>query len=170
VAPVVAGRVNLNSAGIDVVAALLKGSSRDKGALPMDEIEARKVATLFVNAVRGTTPGFQPMVSRAEMVSQRQPDATTTGMVKMLSDSFTNAVDRSIKDRREVVTRALSSGTTVRNWTFMLDLVVQSGRLSPTSASLTDFNAAAERRYWVHFALDRLTGELLDVQWERVAQ
>lgn len=175
--PVVAGRVNLNAAGVDVIAALLKGSSRDKGAVPMTEADARKIATVFVNAVRGTSAvnGFQPMVSKADLVSQpKQPagggaaDGTTTGLMKRLSDEFSIAEDRSIKDRRQVVTRALSSGTTVRAWNFMLDLVVQSGRLSPKAASLTDFNAAAERRYWVHFSVDRLTGKLLDVQWERV--
>jgi hypothetical protein len=175
--PVVAGRVNLNTAGVDVIAALLKGSSRDNGAIPMDTAEARKIATVFVNAVRGTTivDGFQPMVSKAELISQpKQPigaaaaNGTTTGLMKRLSDEFASAEDRSIKDRRQVVSRALSSGTTVRAWNFMLDLVVQSGRLSPKAVGLADFNAAAERRYWVHFSVDRLTGKLLDVRWERV--
>jgi len=178
VAPVVAGRVNLNTASVDVVAALLKGSSRETGAAVMDAAEARSLATVFVDAVRGqvSANNFQPMVSLSELVSQpRQvsgggaPDGSTTGIIKRLSDNFSSATDRSIKDRRQVLTRALSSGTTVRTWTFMMDLVVQSGRLSPKAASLADFNAAAERRYWVHFSIDRITGELLDVQWERVS-
>jgi hypothetical protein len=178
VAPVVAGRVNLNSAGVDVVASLIKGSSREKGGTTIDTAEARSLATVFVSAVRGVAPvnNFQPMTSRGEMVSQPKQavapalaDGSTTGIVKRLSDAFTNVTDRSIKDRRQVVTRALSSGTTVRTWTFMMDLVVQSGRLAPASASLTDFNAAAERRYWIHFSIDRITGEVLDVQWERVS-
>jgi hypothetical protein len=129
------------------------------------------------HAVRGkvSVNNFQPMVSLNELVSQPKqaasggsPDGTTTGIVKHLSDKFSNATDRSIKDRRQVLTRALTSGTTVRTWTFMMDLVVQSGRFSPKATSLTDFTAAAERRYWVHFSIDRITGELLDVQWERV--
>lgn len=173
---VVAGRVNLNNAGVDVIAALLKGSGRDKGVAPMDTAEARSIATVFVNAVRGQLPQleFKPMVSLADLVYHPKPlgtqllDERKTGLMLLLSDQFANAEDRSIKDRRQVVTRALTSGTTVRAWNFTLDLVVQSGRLSRSAASLSDFNAAAERRYWVHFTIDRITGRLLDVQWERV--
>jgi hypothetical protein len=58
----------------------------------------------------------------------------------------------------------------VRSWNFMLDLVVQSGALYPGGDSLEKFNPAAEQRYWIHFALDRFTGKLLDVQWERVVE
>jgi hypothetical protein len=89
-------------------------------------------------------------------------------LVSLMADRFGSAEDRSINDRREAVVRALSDGTTVRAWTFMLDLVVQSGRLGPAAAGLEDFQPVAERRYWVHFSLDRLSGKLLDVQWERV--
>lgn len=176
VAPVVAGRVNINNASIDVVTALIKGASRERGMPAIDATEARRLATVFVNAVRQTAPynNFQPMVSLSELVSQPKqpvsgvPDGTTTGIVKYVSDFLNSAEDRSIKDRRQLVTRALANGTTVRTWTFMMDLVVQSGRLSPTAAGLNDFNSAAERRYWIHFSIDRTTGELLDVQWERV--
>jgi len=178
-AEVVAGRVNLNHAGVDVVTALLRGAGRDKSGTFLTAEEARQIATVFVSAVNGQQSQleFKPMVSLADLVYHPKPltgtslqDERKTGLMLLLSDQFSGAEDRSIKDRRQVVTRALTSGTTVRTWDFMMDLVVQSGRLSPKAASLTDFNAAAERRYWVHFALDRITGRLLDVQWERVTK
>jgi hypothetical protein len=173
-APVVAGRVNLNRAGVDVVTALLMGSSREDGAAAMTYTEANNLAKVFVKAVDGTAPqnGFQPMVSLSELVSQPKAGTTgsTTGIINKLSGIFSNSEDRSIKDRRQVVTRALTSGTTVRSWNFMLDLVVQSGRLPSSASDLNQFVSTGERRYWVHFAVDRITGTLLDVQWERVAQ
>lgn len=177
VAEVVAGRVNLNHAGVDVVAALLSGAARDKNGTYLSATEARQIATLFVSAVNGQQSQleFKPMVSLADLVYHPKPltgggvqDERKTGLMLLLSDQFGAAEDRSIKDRRQVVTRALTSGTTVRTWNFMMDLVVQAGRLSPTAAGLGDFSAAAERRYWIHFAVDRITGRLLDVQWERV--
>ena len=66
--------------------------------------------------------------------------------------------------------RALSDGTTVRSWTFTLDLIVQSGQLASEATSLEAFHASAERHFWIHFAIDRITGRLLDVQWETVKQ
>ena len=52
----------------------------------------------------------------------------------------------------------------------MLDLIVQGGQLTGGASSLQGFQAAGERRYWIHFAIDRPTGKLLDVQWEPVNQ
>jgi hypothetical protein len=96
-------------------------------------------------------------------------EAEAIGLVKLLSDKFSSATDRSINDRREAIARALADGTTVRSWNFTLDLVVQSGTLPPAATELEAFQPAAERRYWIHFAIDRITGRLLDVQWERVS-
>jgi hypothetical protein len=56
----------------------------------------------------------------------------------------------------------------VRTWNFTLDLVAQTGELPAAAKDLAKFQSFAERRYWVHFAVDRITGRLLDVQWETV--
>jgi hypothetical protein len=106
--------------------------------------------------------GYSPAISSSHLV--RAP-----GLARGLSEILTDSDDRSINDRRESAMRALSSGTTVRSWTFMLDLVVQSGSLRKSASSLEDFNLQAEQRYWIHFSLDRFTGKLLDLQWEKVS-
>jgi hypothetical protein len=160
---VVAGRINLNTAPAPVIASLLSGVARDQG----NNLSAAEADTLANQVVAAVRNGGIPLLSKAELVT-RTNSTGTSSLVKNLSNSFASAENRSINDRREAITRGLADATTVRAWTFLLDLVVQSGRLAPTATTLNDFRASAERRYWIHFSVDRLTGELLDVQWENV--
>ena len=183
--PVVAGRVNLNSASEEVLKALFAG------ALVEDEIvgngaadlktfsddQPAELASKFREWVDSEEDDKGPLLSMADLVQGYSPDISSSshlveapGLARTLSEILTDPDDRSINDRRESALRALSSGTTVRSWTFMLDLVVQSGSLRKSASSLEDFNLQAEQRYWIHFSLDRFTGKLLDVQWERVNQ
>ena len=51
----------------------------------------------------------------------------------------------------------------------MIDVVAQSGRYKPNANSLqNDFIVEGEQHYWVHVAIDRFTGEVLDKQIEVV--
>lgn len=168
-AQVVAGRVNLNAAGPEVVAALISGTARDE-ANYISAADAAMLAKTLVDSIRSKAANKGPVLSKSELVSRPAGTAAATSLITTLSDKFTKAEDRSINDRREAVIRALSDGTTVRTWNFMLDLVVQSGQLTPAAASLRQFQSSAERRYWIHFAVDRITGKLLEVQWEPVKQ
>ena len=161
--------MNLNSAPLEVLGALLSGAHRDEDApLPPAEV-AQMARGLFVH-VRSQSSSAGPLLAKSDLVTRSFPGParTTENLVTQMSRLYRNPVDRSINDRREAVTRALSDGVTVRSWNFMMDLVVQGGRLPPTASSLENFQSSGERRYWVHFSLDRVTGQLLDVQWERV--
>jgi hypothetical protein len=166
---VVAGRVNLNSAPLEVLGALLSGAHRDENA-PLPAAEVTLMAKALFTHLRSPTSPAGPLLAKSDLVTRSfpGPSRTTENLVTQLSRQYRSAMDRSINDRREGVTRALSDGVTVRSWTFMMDLVVQSGRLPPAASSLEAFQSSGERRYWVHFSLDRVTGQLLDVQWERV--
>ena len=167
---IVAGRVNLNTASPEVLSSLISGVARDHDNL-ITPAEADTLAELLASQLHSTSAGAGPLLSKAQLVSRPGPDSgKNTSLITLLSDQFTSAEDRSINDRRESITRALADGTTVRSWCFMLDLVVQSGKLPRSATDLDDFHAVAEQRYWIHFALDRFTGKLLDVQWERVTQ
>jgi hypothetical protein len=53
----------------------------------------------------------------------------------------------------------------------MIDVIAQSGRYPPNAASAADlakFVVQAEKRYWLHIALDRFTGGVIDQQLEAV--
>ena len=50
----------------------------------------------------------------------------------------------------------------------MIDMIAKSGRYPPTAADLTQFVVEGERRYWLHVAIDRFSGEVVDQQLEAV--
>jgi len=47
-------------------------------------------------------------------------------------------------------------------------LIAQSGRYAPGETDLKSFVVEGEQRYWVHVAIDRLTGEVIAKQIEAV--
>jgi len=67
-----------------------------------------------------------------------------------------------------LVSRALADVATTRVWNLMIDVVAQSGRFSLNAEHLNQFVVEGESRYWLHIALDRFTGRILDVQSESV--
>jgi hypothetical protein len=166
--PVVSGRVNLNSASVEVIAALLRGTALDDDRY-LDDARAAALANDVYLWVRSSAVGQGPFTSKAALVSASAPTDKAKGLIFELSKKLSNQ-DQSINDRREFAVRALSDGTTMRGWNFLLDLVVQSGQLAPTSTGFDDFQVSAERRYWIHFAIDRPTGKLIATQWENVVE
>jgi hypothetical protein len=51
----------------------------------------------------------------------------------------------------------------------LIDVVAQSGRYKPNEQIFRDdFVVEGEQHYWVHVAIDRFTGEVLDKQIEIV--
>ncbi len=49
-----------------------------------------------------------------------------------------------------------------RTWNLLIDVVAQTGRISPSAKSLASFVVAGSRRQFVHVAIDRYTGEIVD--------
>ena len=47
-------------------------------------------------------------------------------------------------------------------------VIAQSGRYPPNANNLASFTVEGEQRYWVHVAIDRFTGEVIDRQDEVV--
>ena len=77
--------------------------------------------------------------------------------------------NQAVKARREVVARVVSSVAQTRTWNFVIDVVAQSGRFKPNAGSLqNDFIVEGEQHYWVHVAIDRFTGRVIDKQIEVV--
>jgi hypothetical protein len=167
--PVVAGRVNLNAASKETLAALLRGTAIDDGRY-LDSALATTLANDIHQWVRSSAAGQGPLDSKAALVGSAIPDASVTkkGLIYQLSERIANSDEQSVNDRREFAVRALSDGTTVRAWNFMLDLVVQSGQLTSGAGSLQQFQATTEKRFWIHFAIDRPSGKVIAVQWEPV--
>ena len=50
----------------------------------------------------------------------------------------------------------------------MIDVIAQSGKYPPTANNPSQFVVEGEKRYWLHIAIDRFTGEVIDQQLEAV--
>jgi len=72
------------------------------------------------------------------------------------------------EQEQEVISRALAEVTQTRTWGLFVDVIAQSGRYPPQAKSLSNFVVEAEKRYWLHIAFDRFTGEVIDQQLEAV--
>ncbi len=83
-------------------------------------------------------------------------------------DTSTPAADPGLKGPREALVRALADGSNTRTWNLMIDVVAQAGKLSPTATSLNNFIVEGEKHYWLHVAIDRFTGKIIDQQLEPV--
>ncbi len=70
------------------------------------------------------------------------------------------------KTQRESIARSLGEVDQTRTWNLLIDVIAQSGRYPPNASSLTGFVVEGEQRYWVHVAIDRFTGEVIDKQIE----
>jgi hypothetical protein len=149
--------VNLNTRRQQVLEAILSGAGQLEGqANPA--LDHGKVATDL-----RTHTSTQPLVNRSELVlsdwayAASDPDAH-------------NAFYPAVKTRREAVVRALAEATTTRTWNLMIDVVAQTGRYTSTAQTLDEFTVEGETRYWWHVAVDRVTGQIIDQQWERVME
>jgi len=164
----IAGRVNLNTRQAPVLQSVLAG------AIWNELISTSTVATTGSNAQSAAT-----MASNITSVTSTTPlqnkSAIITGATAPTTILPTTAPspnpgdNQTVKARREVIPRAISSVSQTRVWNVLIDVVAQSGRYKPNANSLqNDFIVEGEQHYWVHVAIDRFTGEVLDKQIEVV--
>ena len=75
-----------------------------------------------------------------------------------------------LKNPSEAFIRALADSSGTRTWNLMIDIIAQSGRYSSQASSLNSFTVEGEKHYWLHVAIDRFTGEIVDQQLEPVSE
>jgi hypothetical protein len=146
-----AGKTSLNTRQKTVLTAILsQATKRLTGANVLNNSTERDP---IVNALFALTQA-QPMVNKAELVTRLAADASVTGLGN--------------KEARECVLRAFSDACQTRTWNLLIDVIAQSGRYPPSANSLAGFVVEGEQHYWVHVAIDRFTGEVIDKQIEVV--
>jgi len=84
--------------------------------------------------------------------------------------TYANPSVNNIQRLRGASIRALANTGTTRVWNLMIDLVAQTGRYPANASSLDKFIVEGEQRYWIHVAIDRLTGRVIDKQTEVVKE
>jgi Tfp pilus assembly protein PilX len=151
------GIVSLNTRNNSVLAAIIKGAfPTEASGSGITNAQATSAATSIVSA---TT--VLPAMGRQDVARLGSAPTTTP---------FT-----SNEESRESIARALAEVGQTRTWGLLIDIVAQSGRYPSNAASgpnvanpLANFVVEGEKRYWLHIAIDRLTGEVIDQQLEAV--
>ncbi len=153
-----AGVLDVNGASTEVLASMLMNAYRDPSATDGSPLTLAQATTLAQAIRTQLGPPSNPL-----LVLQNPADLPTLigKIAASLPDTF--------KYKREAVTRSFADVINTRTLNLMIDVVAQSGRYSSTARSLNDFVVEAEKRYWVHIALDRFTGEILDIRFESVS-
>lgn len=148
--PLTAGRTSLNTRQSPVLAAIMsQGGLRINGSSIITTSQANAVASAIVGITAAN-----PLISKANLVAQLATNASFTGLGN--------------KEARECVMRSLTDAGQTRTWNLMIDVIAQSGRYPPNATSLSQFVVEGEKRYWLHIAIDRFTGEVIDQQLEAV--
>jgi hypothetical protein len=156
----IAGQIDLNTQNKKALAALLAGTITNytQGAA-LNNSDATTISDELTTFTKD-----HPIFSPAELVTKFLGDSTIKSKV--------TAPFSAVKQEREAIVRALASTGQARTWNLLIDVIAQSGRY-PNTASTTDlskFQVEGERRYWLHVAIDRLTGKVIAKQLEPVVE
>lgn len=156
------GVVNLNSRQAPALAAVLTNTIRREDTprtssaapspspSPLASPSANSVATSLTLSTIAT-----PLVNRADLPTTI---ANETGLGPTVP-----------KTQRESIARALGETAQTRTWNLMIDVIAQTGRYPQNATSLQNgFVVGGEQRYWIHVAIDRFTGQVIDKQIEVV--
>jgi len=86
--------------------------------------------------------------------------------------SMTNTTNSAIliQRLRQAGLRPFVTQGQTRVWNLMIDLVAQTGRFAPAASNLDQFVVEGESHFWLHVAIDRYTGQILDSQLEPVTE
>ncbi len=165
-APVRSGIVSLNTRQPPVLAALLKGAIYNNNNPSSSLVNNSDASTAAKNIINlGTN---KDTTSRA----LSRADIANLAKTTIVNNSpFTNDdAAGGTSEARETIARALSEVVQTRTWGLLIDLVAQTGHYKPNATGLADFIVEGEKRYWLHIAIDRFDGTIVDQQLEEVIE
>ena len=167
-ADVVAGRINVNTHNSQALAEVFSGGAlnplhvTDGNASLLSSAQATALASALV-----ARTAITPVRSLAELVTS----AVGSNGETILSDSPAAYTSQDSKIQREAAIRTLGEAGNARTWNLMIDIIAQSGRYPPNlqaGASFDSFIPNGEKHYWLHVAIDRFTGRVVDRYLEPV--
>ncbi len=165
--PFVAGKLDLNTQNTTALQAMLYGAIRDDTTLTgtdatISQADTTAIAQALVSRTTSNSTGSGPLQSKADLVTNFSGDLINPSVYTYSS------ADAVIKRRREAAIRALADAGNVRTWNLLIDIIAQAGKYTSTSITGDQFIVDGERHYWLHVALDRLTGKIIDYYLEPV--
>jgi len=188
---IVAGKIDLNTRQAPVLKAILSNAYTDEqtpGTAMIDPTlngAADQIVSALIQRTNPIASGTTQLTNISELVGKWVTGSSTTapingsakydGFSKDLSGVFTtvygaNTAMTNIQRFHEAVMRPLANTGQTRVWNLMIDVVAQTGRYPKSVTGLGEFLVEGEQRYWVHVAIDRLTGQVIDKQTEVVKE
>jgi len=147
------GKTSLNTRQKPILTAILSQATKrltdTAGATVITSAQRDPIVTALFNITSA-----QPMIRKTDLLTQLAADSSVTGLGN--------------KEARELVMRAFSDACQTRTWNLLIDVIAQSGRYPPNASTLAGFLVEGEQHYWVHVAIDRFTGQVIDKQIEVV--
>ena len=133
---------------------------------------ALAMAANIVNATSATPlQNKSDMITRVTLPTTILPVADNPNSDPTPTPTATPLSNQTVKARREVVPRAISSVSQTRVWNVLIDVVARVGRYQAGSnGAPRRFIVEGEQHYWVHVAIDRFTGQVIDKQIEVVQE
>jgi hypothetical protein len=168
---VIAGKVNLNSAARDALA--------NGGESPVLSAIISQAARDYDFSISGTAKVNSALTDTAKIntLAKALAEFSGTAPLENISDitgifeARASAFDSSdSKGQRETLIRALTGSVQTRTWNLLIDVIAQAGRFGSNAAGLDKFIVEGEKHYWLHVAIDRFTGEIVEQQLEPVAE
>ena len=150
------------------------GPNAGKGSQPLQNIS--DLVGRWVQAVPlSPVAGSNTTSSSAGFDGQASCDGFTTDLANFFSNQPTPDRMSDIQRFGESAVRALTNVGQTRVWNLMFDIVAQTGRFplqaqTLVNAGVDQFNVEGEQHCWVHVAIDRCTGQVLDKQVEVVTE
>jgi hypothetical protein len=153
-----AGKTSLNTRYKFILTAILSNATKSltNTATVITAAQRDAIVTDLFNITSA-----QPMIRKTDLLTQLAADPNVTSLGN--------------KEARELVIRAFSDACQTRTWNLLIDVIAQSGRYPLNAGSgpnttnpLANFLVEGEQHYWVHVAIDRFTGQVVDKQIEVV--
>jgi Tfp pilus assembly protein PilX len=154
--------------------------------------DALNVANKLISITTDRTAAWRgPLTNVSDLVGRYIPNPGSTGATDQYTFTetvsgtnytyagFSAALDSTVLTNtsapliqrfREAPIRALAACGQTRVWNLLIDVIAQTGRYPQSASSLDNFIVEGEKRYWVHVAIDRLTGKIIDKQIEAVTE
>jgi hypothetical protein len=193
----VTGKLNLNTKQAPVLGAVLSNAYTDEQTPSSGAIGQGVANTIAADGTSGliarTTSNISSkgaLLNVSELVGKwvsKQTTATGTAphningslsyagfsndLGALLTTAYgANTSQTNIQRFREAPIRALANVGTTRVWNLMIDVIAQTGSYNAGESNLDNFTVSDEQRYWLHVAIDRYTGTVLDQSLEPVVE
>ena len=162
------------------------------GVISLNSAQAPALASVLANTIRredtprtldlATNPSPSPSPFTANDASyalttfvsltRTSPVRNKADLATLIANTNPVGFDATVpKTQRESIARAFGEAVQTRTWNLLVDLVAQTGHFKPNAGSLqNDFVVEGEQHYWVHVAIDRFTGRVVDKQTEVVKE